>query len=1007
MTAHVSEIGSSQASLRFSWCSMAANESVDWDLGKAPKQSITEVLQDPRGPALELPDISNLELSTSSLALTPITPINLPSPLNINHFETYLRRYGPLHTIYQRDVHRSSPFVDSDIVSVPRTFFESDFDVAAHVQIPEPLQSTEQPLSSNPDLADLRDALSADKQVLERRLTAVLAKQSQRIETALSDMRTLRKRLRTTAAALRQTRADAAALSPSVTKPISAVRDLTLAKENVQALRMAATRLADTVTAPADVADLLAAGAYGAAIDRVTSARKTLTSPHISSVRALIPIRHRLANAIETIDAALRREFRAALHETDEPALQEIVALVQRTGRLPLLRRFFMKEIREGLGDDLKEATTIPAAVRVVKISASRAVMLSRIIYVEESKKLSSNDNNSSILFHEDLRQMRGDFEELLATFVDKILGTFDSSITVSDSGDKSAFLVLTTDASFTEESCFDEFKAALKFGEEIRSLEGLASDIESLFNVEKKSSPLRAKISEKLITFLTTFHRTHVDAITNSIRSDKWQEIPVSKGAIKLLSAVVRDDEKLPDQPSANEKSDTIAPPSSKNTEPTFVLDGDTYRTVACGVRFVRSVCAYTLLAEQSAALGLEIARRGIELSRVFNTLVCKAILGVAALQWSGLRSITARHLSLASRTIALAERVNRHVNKTMEKGLSSSNRAQVVIPLMRQCEKDLHDHHGQLLAKIVDVMLDRLRAHEEALRSLPWDKQLEMQRFDIPSAYVGTMVKETTVLHRILWYVLPQIEAIDIFEKVWVAYGNCLSEAYGSLDGGKKWIRERVARDVASVFESFKKLELSKVSNEAFKPIAQLYKRFAKEYVEENSVKNPPTSTITTQAPSPLPKESDSKESSPVEKRTQESSLGQQTQTANANEKNSVASKPTTAYSENLAPNWDRTLEENDKEEGTGETENVRDVEQTAKDTESIHTTDDKPVSSKAETFSTESEVNGKETYADASEHGLTEESPQPHKSKLTESSQLENGTNSTRDEISEANG
>ena len=44
--------------------------------------------------------------------------------------------------------------------------------------------------------------------------------------------------------------------------------------------------------------------------------------------------------------------------------------------------------------------------------------------------------------------------------------------------------------------------------------------------------------------------------------------------------------------------------------------------------------------IAEQSVypALGSKISRRVVEVFRVFHSLLCEAILGVVALQWSGL---------------------------------------------------------------------------------------------------------------------------------------------------------------------------------------------------------------------------------------------------------------------------------------------------------------------------------------------------------------------------------
>lgn len=837
---------------------MAANESIDWDLGKAPKQSITEVLQDPRGPLIELPDISTIDLSTTALTLTPVTPTNLPPPLNINHFEAYLRRFASTRNSVLRNA-PDKPATHAESAPVPSIFFDDAFDVAAYPLLADLQQAQHEPLSLNPQLATLQESLGFHQNALERQLTTVLHAQSHQIETALQNMTMLRKRLVDTAAALRATREKAASLNPHVTAPISATAALTLARQNIHHLLQAARLLRETVAAPSAVAVLLDAGAYAAAIARVLDARASLASPHLAGVQGLFPVRHRLANAIESIDAALRVEFRTALHDADHNALQEVVVLVTRIGRLALLRRFFMNEIRDSLAAQLADVSSLPAVTRVVNTCASRAVMLSGIVHADAGDSAASHQESGILSDKKDapsltserasLRDILSEFEELIANFVENSWKSFEPTEQIIT--DKPMFIILTKESNLSEETCFDEFKAALKFGEEIRALEQLATNLETMFDVGKKRSALRAKIAQKKIAFITTFHRTHLDEISKSVRADKWQEMDISKGAIRLVSAVVQ---KCFDS-TYNETSASTAGPVMKGKEQedvkprrqgkggvdsVFIIDRAMFRTVACGVRYVRSVCTYALLAEQSVTLGAEIARRGTELSRSFNTLVFKAILGVAALQWSGLRSITARHLSLASRTIALASRVTTDVHQKLETALQGKSQMSVVTPLMRKCEKDLRDHHGQLLGKIVDVMMDRLKAHEEALKSLPWEKQVEMQRFDIPSSYIVTLAKETSVLHRILWYVLPRLEAIDIFKTVWKAYGARLFDAYGSLDGGKKWIRERVAKDVASLYDAFRALELSKVSADALKPIGDLYKSFAKEVVEASVLKS-----------------------------------------------------------------------------------------------------------------------------------------------------------------------
>ncbi|CDF33946.1 unnamed protein product [Chondrus crispus] len=501
-------------------------------------------------------------------------------------------------------------------------------------------------------------------------------------------------------------------------------------------------------------------------------------------------------------------------------------------GRLPLLRGFFLKEIKTELAKELKVVDALYAACNEVKISAEQALTLITIIRNYRQADADEEEDVSALL-----RDVHDDFEEMLASAVDRFLGSFKMS---HETGLSAGFVVITPMELLTEQTCFDEFKAALKFGEQVRSLEEAATQLEAMFSLEKRSSLLRAKISERHNAFLSSFHRAHIETLTRTVKADKWQETRSPKGALRLLASLVDDgsgkeDAQLHESGNRIEQAPNgvLAPQPRDGLDGTVVIGEATFKTVTSGIRYLRSVCAYTLLAEKSPRLASEIARKATEFSRLFNSLVGKAILGAAALQWSGLRSITARHLSLASRTVAMAAALADRIDKPLAKALSASQ-VGVVLPLIQRAEKDLRDHHGQLLAKILTIMMDRLEAHEAVLKSLPWEKFMEMKRFDMPSAYITTLVKEATVLHRILWSILPTTEVCDIFTRVCAAYGSHLTEAYSSLDGGKEWVRSRVAEDVSCMHDRLLLLDVFKTNPDAFGPVRKLYTRFAKELQE-----------------------------------------------------------------------------------------------------------------------------------------------------------------------------
>lgn len=682
----------------------------------------------------------------------------------------------------------------------------------------------------------MRAELTEYQTTLEHHLKLQLHRQSVPISQAIANIRALRQSILDTAAALRQTRNNAALLIPKLSSPVLAVKRLTQVQANLNALKEALNHVQTVTNAPSDVAILLDSGEYSAAIDTVAHAKAALSHPHLSGLNALSPVRARLAHSVEQIDNALRHQFRLALADNNELTLNHVVSLVNRMARLPLLSRYFMREIKDDLTTQLSTVTSLHAAAKAAKASASRAVLLANIIQNGQHPDHSSASpppSQPSEAWNNQLLDAYTDVDDLLAGTVDRILG----NCTVQDTLRERVFIVVIPDNHLTPENCFDEFKAALRFGEEVRALKELAQELDHMFAVERRRSALRAKISEKQIAFLSAFHKAHVDALTRTIRSDRWQEVRVNEATSRLLSAVVGPPAvgKPEEHDEGGEGNASQPPPIPAGV---IVIGDEGFKTVATGVRYVRSMCVYSLLTEQSPTMRSEFGRRGNDFCRLFNSLVGEAILQAAALQWSALRSITARHLSLASRTIALAVAVATHVNEPLEKALSGAQ-AKIILPLVKRSEKDLRDHHGQLLAKILAIMMDRLDAHEKTLKSLPWSKQQEMERFEMPSTYAVTLAKEASVLHRILWSVLPTTEVFDIFQRVCTAYGTHLTEAYGVLDGREEWIRARVANDVSCLHNRLRSLDVFKANPALFKPLSKLYARFAKDFFETGTKK------------------------------------------------------------------------------------------------------------------------------------------------------------------------
>jgi vacuolar protein sorting-associated protein 54 len=76
-------------------------------------------------------------------------------------------------------------------------------------------------------------------------------------------------------------------------------------------------------------------------------------------------------------------------------------------------------------------------------------------------------------------------------------------------------------------------------------------------------------------------------------------------------------------------------------------------YHMVNCGLILLKMLSEYIDMNNSLPALSSEIVLRVVEVLRFFNTRTCQLVLGAGAMQVSGLKSIKAKHLALASQVI------------------------------------------------------------------------------------------------------------------------------------------------------------------------------------------------------------------------------------------------------------------------------------------------------------------------------------------------------------------
>ncbi|XP_034219921.1 vacuolar protein sorting-associated protein 54, chloroplastic isoform X2 [Prunus dulcis] len=90
------------------------------------------------------------------------------------------------------------------------------------------------------------------------------------------------------------------------------------------------------------------------------------------------------------------------------------------------------------------------------------------------------------------------------------------------------------------------------------------------------------------------------------------------------------------------------------KSTSQTLFFKGVGFHMVNCGLILMKMLSEYIDMNNFFPALSSEVVHRIVEILKFFNTRTCQLVLGAGAMQVSGLKSITSKHLALASQVIS-----------------------------------------------------------------------------------------------------------------------------------------------------------------------------------------------------------------------------------------------------------------------------------------------------------------------------------------------------------------
>lgn len=264
---------------------------------------------------------------------------------------------------------------------------------------------------------------------------------------------------------------------------------------------------------------------------------------------------------------------------------------------------------------------------------------------------------------------------------------------------------------------------------------------------------------------------------------------------------------------------ADSTAGRSKKIRERPFMksiqIRGSNYHCVNCGLILLKMIAEYINISDSLPALATEIVHRVAEILKLFNSRSCQLVLGAGAMQVAGLKSITAKHLALASQTISLFYAIIPDIRKMLAMHIPDSRKSLLLTEIDR-VRQDYRVHKDEIHSKLVAIMKDRLlTVHLPTLLQAveTWNRPDDGDNQASP--FAKGLTKEVGVLHRVLTPLLLEQDVRSIFTRIVLLFHSVLADAYSKVDVSTPQAKSRLYRDVQAILVAVRALPSDNVGS------------------------------------------------------------------------------------------------------------------------------------------------------------------------------------------------
>lgn len=385
---------------------------------------------------------------------------------------------------------------------------------------------------------------------------------------------------------------------------------------------------------------------------------------------------------------------------------------------------------------------------------------------------------------------------------------------------------------------------------------DAFASSIEG--HAGKSMGILRGHIQDACRATIDHMHSRHMKTLIDALEQEKWTYVSLDKdsqGIVKELESALEQQRSAQGTAAGDEDSPSQqGSEDGLSTEALLYINGKGFHTVRTVQVLLSVLKQYHAFCTAVPVLTADASQRVVELLRTFNSRTCQLILGAGAMQVSGLRSISVKHLAIACHSVRAMLALYPALQAVFVNPVLPLPRRNMIGDEYARTLQDMTTHIDEIRNKIATILCDRLNNAPDLLSLLGSIPPTSTVGHDAaaesgvvgtiaPSSFASSTAKQLHILVDIMVSTSLAEDTSIVLKRVGQRYSIALAAAYGTTNLESAGIDAQLTADLTLLIESIEKLPLESVTLRGYVQELKVLQAKYQQAAERNVVLLPPS--------------------------------------------------------------------------------------------------------------------------------------------------------------------